>query len=371
MATRRASAKDRQPYTASTTQPGGLRTWRGALNRRTIAPARIVAMGSSTVEGQGTSAYGKQMLDQLVERLRSYYPTPGVRGGIGFVPPAQYVSGGIPGYPAVMSGGATLETATSPGWASRSANLSAAGHTVTFTLASITGFQLTYGQFGGAGVFSYSIDGGTAVQVNGANATTDRFKSTAIIPVARGAHTITVAWVSGTVYLRGLMAYDQDEQAGIQYWNGGTAGSTSTSYQTSNAQWIHAIAAIQPHLVLLDLGRNDYTAGTQISPATMLSNLQSIISLVRANCQTDPSFAVYVTQRLGGTIAGTQWDQYRAAYQALEADLSVRLFDLQPRQVQPPQTDNSAGLYLGDLTHLTDKGHSAVAEDLFRFLQTN
>jgi lysophospholipase L1-like esterase len=344
-----------------------LRTFHAALGNRAYAPARIAALGGSTIDGVGVTAWGRGVTDRLAATLRAAFPVPGIAGGVGFVP-ALPTTPAIPGFPVTLGGGAAANF-TSIGWAGRTVGITATGHTATFTFSG-TSVGIAYGQYAGGGTFTVTIDGGAPVTVNTAGATTDRFKMWNSAALTRGAHTVVVTWATGTNYLRGFFGYDQDEAAGIQVYNGGHAGWTSNDYAAAATltQWSYGITQAQPHLVLIDIGRNDYTATTQIPSATMRANILSMISNVRASCSTNPSFVLYESQRIGGTIAGEQWPAYRAAYEAIAAgDPMVTCFDLGLRHL-PPQDDNTLVLYNTDLTHLTDRGHQNVADYLTAFL---
>jgi lysophospholipase L1-like esterase len=344
-----------------------LRTFHAALANRAYAPVKIVALGASTVDGVGVTAWGRALLDRLAVNLRVTYPISGVTGGAGFIP-AQPTTPAIPGYP-VTPGGGTSYATTTPGWANRSLQLTATGNSLTFTFTG-TSVGIAYGQYTGGGTANVVIDAAAPIALVTNGATTDRFRMWNSGGLTRGAHTVTLTWVSGPVYIRGFFAFDQDENSGIHIYNGGRAGWTSTDYAAPAAQlqWSFGITQAQPHLVLIDLGRNDYTSAPQVGSATVRANLLTIIGVVRANCTTNPSIVLYETQRIGGPINGEQWPQYRAMYESVAAaDPMVTCFDLGLRHL-PPQDDNTLGLYNTDITHLTDRGHQNVADYLAAFL---
>jgi hypothetical protein len=65
----------------TTTGPNpALRTWYAALANRHYAPAKLVAIGSSSVEGQGATVYGRHYVDMLVGKLLAQNPVTGVTG---------------------------------------------------------------------------------------------------------------------------------------------------------------------------------------------------------------------------------------------------------------------------------------------------
>ena len=349
--------------------PAAMRTWYAALANRAYAPAKIVVLGGSTTEGYGATVHGRQLYQQLLTRLRCWYPTAGATtGGAGLIPPVSLAAGMT--YPAVMAGGAAASLAYG-GWGHRSAIIqTAAGQTITYTVT-CTDFEIVFSRYSGFGHFTYSIDGGAPVDVNTAGATS-RWVSTGVISAgASGSHTIVIAWASANpVIIRGLIAYDGDTASGIQMYDGGHSGYTSTDYRAIT-ETAGGVTAIQPHLVVVDLGRNDYGTTPQVSPATMRTNIETLLTAVRGACTTAPSIVLYMSQRLGGAIVPTptySWDDYRAAYVALAAAATdVSIFDLSTRQAEP-SVSNTLGLYNGDVTHLSDKGHSSVADVMAAFL---
>jgi len=348
--------------------PTALRTWYAALANRHYAPAKIVTLGGSTSEGYGSTVHSRQLYQQLAARLRGRYPVAGAVGGPGLIPPVTLTAGMT--YPAVLSGGAAASVAYG-GWVYRSTTIqTSTGQAITYTVT-CSDFEIIFSRYTGFGHFTYSIDGGGTVDVNTSGATS-RWVSTGVISAgSSGAHTIVIAWAStNPVIIRGLIAHDGDSAAGIQIYDGGHSGYTSTQY-VAMTDTAGGITAIQPHLVFVDLGRNDYGASPQVAPATMRTNIESLLTLIRGACSTSPSFVLYVSQQLGGTITPTptySWSDYRAAYAAIAAAATdVSIFDLSTRQVAP-LVSNALGLYNGDWAHLSDKGHSAVADVLAQFL---
>jgi hypothetical protein len=293
----------------------GLRAFHAALAGRYYAPCRIVGMGASTFQGEGSTVWGRDILNRLTANLRTRYPVPGIAGGPGMIPAMTPQAGSlITQYPTVLSGGATT--------------------------------------------------------VNAASTTTDRFKVWSSPALTRGAHTVTVTWATGGItYVRGFIGYDQDEAAGIHMYNGAKAGVQSTDMEVEGPQWSYGIAYAQPALVLIDLGRNDYYWNPQGTSANLRTRLLSIIATLKSNTTVDPSIVLHMTQKVGGSVVGAEpWSNYRAVYEGIAAaDPTVTVFDLGLRQDEP-QTTNALGLYQSDLQHMTDKGHANAADHLAAFL---
>jgi lysophospholipase L1-like esterase len=341
-----------------------LRTWAAAFANRHYTPAKVVAIGSSSVEGQGATVYGRHYVDMLVGKLLAQNPVAGVTG------PGTYTSAyprtnGVGSYPATYGGG-TITSTSAPGWAFKTVELLAAGNTATYTFTG-TSVGVVYGQFSGGGSFTATIDGGTPVTVNTNNATLDRFKVWTSAALTRGAHTLTLAWVSGRSLIRGYYAYDGNETRGFQLTNGGNYGYTTTAYQGGAtpdvSQWISGIATTQPHLVLIHFGTNDYA--NNLGSATFRTNLQYLVNVIRTNCTSDPSFVLVAQPRASVASASEPWSAFVDAMKATAAaDPKCTVVDLSTWVTSPFDDGDPLGLWNADNTHFEDKGHSLVADVL-------
>ncbi len=352
-----------------------LRTFHQALANRHYAPCRVALIGASTGEGVGVTAYGRHYFNRLRDLLRARFPVAGVAGGENYVgawgAPAE---GALPAYtwPVARSVGTGNDNST--GWALKATALSGATQSLTYTFTG-TSVQVWYSQYGGGGNFTVAIDGGAASPVN-SSGSTDRNAKWVSGALSVGSHTIVVEWASGNpnpAYIHGFAAFNGDESAGIHFYNGAQASKTTTDFVSNSAEWAPRLATIQPHLVLIPLGINDFSSS--IPSATTLSNLQSIIATVRSNTTTNPSIVVVKSTRVTAGTFAEPFANYQAAWQAVASQdtggyagsSGVALLDLAVRQVSPV-TDNTFGLFNSDLTHYTDMGASLTAESMAAFL---
>lgn len=345
-----------------------LRTFHTALARRRVAQVNVVTLGSSTPEGYGATQLSRGVMQLLRDRLREIHPVPGVAGGAGLLA-AYYTDPNQTGKPLTVNGGAIItEIGSGSGWAHKSVQMTTVGHTITGSFYG-TGCGVAYGAYVNGGSFTVSIDGGAPVTVNSNSATVDRFKMHYATGLTRGNHTITIAFSAGqSVYFRGLMVYDQDEDRGIRFWDGARGGTTALQFQQYLAQWNYGITTIQPHLVIMDVGRNDIPAR---SPGAVKTSLKAIIDGVKAACGTRPSFVlVYAPASQYSGLTDTVIGQYKDVWTSLadEDPNNVCVFDWSER-VPSPLVDNSYGEYDGALTHLTDIGHAHMADSLADFLR--
>lgn len=143
--------------------------------------------------------------------------------------------------------------------------LDAPGETVSITLTGDT-IEIPHVRLTGAGVFSYSIDGGADVNVNQGVATT--VTTIGPLSVGSGSHTVTFKWVSGAaVYITGALAYDAGAP-GIELINGGVGGATMANLSgTANSGVLNFVQAINPDLSIIAAGSNDTNLVTFLTNA--------------------------------------------------------------------------------------------------------
>lgn len=342
-----------------------LRAWHIALADREYAPAKTMLLSSSSGESSGATAWDRGYYQVFRDRLRARHATSGVTGGRGFLP--AYLNHSSHAAPLTASSG-TVDATQHLGYGLKSANLANGTHSVTGTFTG-TGADIVYSQYSGGGSFTYTVDGGAATTVNTASATLDRFKRVSITGLANASHTVTVTWAAGgSVFIRGMCVYNGDEDKGIHFYNGGKAGVTADTYASNLAQWQYAVTAVQPNLVILDLGRNEENA--QLGSAFMRSRIQAVIDGVRANCTSDPAFVQILFPEVGGITAPVTepHSAYEAAWRDVaSSDPKIALLDL-TLTMASPLSDNSRGLFNTDKAHPTDRGHAFIAEQLLRLL---
>lgn len=333
-------------------------TFRSALANRHYSPVKILGLGASTMEGQGATVYGRHFLAMLTARLRERYPVSGVTGGAGFIPCWSNVTGQS-GYPLALSGGATQESGERTiGW--RSSRIDAAGETVSGSFTG-TSFKVIYSQgIASAGSFDISIDGGAATTVSSAGAY-DRFHTWTSDALSQASHTVSIVRNTGSNVIHGIFAHNQDETAGFSVYNSGRSGFKLADVQDFlQATVTDAVTAIQPHLILLFWGYNDWHLN--VTSAAYKVYMQAHIAAIRAACSSAPSVVIVNGPAVWDTVPTEPWANYQAAHQAVvTADPTVGLWNLALRS---PLTDNTLALYENTATptHPIDKGHSLLAD---------
>lgn len=348
------------------------------LANRHYARCNIVCIGDSISEGQGATQLDRRWIARLRDNLRTRYQTTALSGGgRGFLGAAS--SGEISFvWPTTITGSPTQATTLGP--KGQFVQLSGAGQAITYNLvgdsADIMWTQVPFG-----GTFSYSIDGGAAVNVSTNGGGILDGMITHITLGANSAHTLTLAWVSGNSNIDGVVEYGGDYTHGLQVHDAAHYGWQTTNWVSvtagGTASPARAINQLSPAAIIITLGVNDQFAG--VPPATVQSNLTTIISQLRA-VATAPYPAVILNMlppRINQSSYTYPWSQYVAAAWNIAASdtggpsgnsiVTVMDFTLGPRMLGA-DTDVYGGWAAGDEVHPSDNGHSLIADAVTTFL---
>jgi hypothetical protein len=242
----------------------------------------------------------------------------------------------------------------------------AASRTYTFTG---TGFDIFYWQFSGGGTFSYTVDGGSAVNVSTNGTTNTGMRNQAIRSLTAGSHTVVIAWVSGAVYFTGGFAYNGDEAKGIRSWVAAQPSSQSGYwYSASPMAWYDMLPNINPALVTVELMANDYN---NLPAATSKTNVTSLIASVKSKLGYIPSFVLLPVWPISGAAAtqGAYTDYITAQYDiaAADPDGAVTVCDLAAR-VGTSFPSTYGGLLDADNAHPSALGDRYIGETLAAFV---
>lgn len=355
-----------------------LTPWMSGLANRHYARCNIVCVGDSITEGQGADTADRRWIARLRDNVRTRFQTTGLSGGgRGFLGAAN--SGEVSfTWPATTTGSPTPASTLGP--KSQFMQLNGSGQTISYALTG-TSADIMWTQVPFGGTFSWAVDGGSATNVstNGGSIVDGRL--THISLGASGAHTLTLAWVSGSSNIDGVIEFNNDYTSGIQVHDAGHYG-----WQTSNwasvttsttAGPAAAIAALSPAAIIISLGVNDQFAG--VTPQAFSTNLTTIISQLRA-ALPDPKPSIILCMyppRTGQSGYTFPWSQYvDAAWALASADTGgpggtslVSVMDFTAGNRMPGADSDSYSLWpAGDLVHPSNKGHSFIADQLTSFL---
>lgn len=368
-----------------------MQPWRKALANRDLAAANYMIIGDSSWEGYGATQMNRSAARRISPLLNKKRPLT-MQTGTTYTAPTQPI-GGRGFIPSFHSGTLTQSdktegVVTTGGGFGVTAGF---GVNLNYWTASAAGNQL-YNLVGdnveisiyagpGLGVLSYQIDGGAAIQINTAVVGNSYAYLTAPIALgAAGAHTLQINWVSGAIFVNGVVEYNGDLNAGIVGHHAGFVGTSALSYaqngglgNAATATFEHAINA-NCALVGFMLGINDANSGGR-KPAQYQSDLIALYAYIRSLYNIFavpvPTMAHFIQYTPSTTTADPSdgWPAYvNAAYQAAASDTNAVVVDISKRL--PSAAVNGAGTYFFDGAHPNDNGYAAIADIISDFLAT-
>lgn len=352
-----------------------LRPWLAALANRYNAPAPVVCLGDSISEGMGATAWNQRWVARFGQLLRARFPTPGAAGpafGTNTIPAYTLASATLPA--PFTYGGSGLSGNTGYGLRRLTAQLNAsfgphtsAGGTGLFS--GLTSCKVAYHTASNGGTLGIAINGGAVTNINTNGSGQELLSSS--FALTGGTDSIVISHVTGTIeYFEGLHVWNGDETKGLNIYDAGHYGYTSTNWTdpagigSAADNWAPWMATIQPALVVIELGTNDWNGG--IPAATFQANIQTIIAAINAKCTIPPSIVLLAVPERSGVASGT-WASYIAAMQAIASanPTQVSVFDATLRF--PKVASDTLGLFY-DTAHPSNKGHSMLADALGNFV---
>lgn len=343
------------------------RLWQTTLAARHYNPAAIGCIGDSFTGGfsPGLTSWEQTWPIVLANLVTSRYPVVGLTTfGRGFLSP-KVNSNLTLDYVAVSGPGSVLAV---PGFGF---NLNTydishgGGVTLTYSLVGDSAI-LCYANQPGGGTFSYKVDAGAVTnQPTAAGSIQDN--QFIVIPLgARGAHTLTIAYVSGgATWVDGVLEYNGDLNTGIQFYNMGSAAATAANW----AGWSPSMfAAIFPTGAMIEVGAADWLNG--VSPTAFQASLSTIIANLRAAVPSPISYLLVAPpQPQGAPVSGNAtWQQFvNAMYAVSAAAADVDIIDFTLRIPISNGAGGPFGLYNAN-GELTNWAHALVADTLTSYL---
>ena len=349
------------------TESQALRRFHTKLAGRNAGPVNLMHLGDSITWGYGSLSLAGRWTSVVRDYLRAKYPnTTPVAGGFGFISYSQTFNAlTYSDTPLSGTGGTVLGSNNigpdKTGWTTGSA----ASRTLAFTG---TGVDILYWQWSAGGSFTYSVDGGATTTVSTTGTDNTAARNQAIRSLTAGAHTVTIAWVSGTIYMGGFFTYNGDETAGIRSWTVALPGSASIYWSdATHAAWLLQMGNVVPDLVTIELGPNDLGNNTV---AVFKAAVQSVIASIKTSSGYVPSFVLVPVWPLNAVSPPEPWSAFVSAMYDIataDPDGAVCVFDLQAR-TSSVQGTTIGGILNGDFTHPSLLGERYIGEALGGFL---
>jgi lysophospholipase L1-like esterase len=325
-------------------------------------PLKVLTIGDSISEGQGTRVKTNRWQDQLNVDLRQ---------ALGFAPGGD---GFHPGYYATYSpttwgpAQSGVVTSGSPsqqesfGLGGRGIELVTAGDQITYT---VTGDNAEIWWTMNGGIFTYSVDGGTPVSVNTAGSYSQHHVTSVSLGTA-GSHTVAITATTAPCVIEGVYVYNGDLSSGIHFYDGTHTGVQSDFFQTTAIDTPQAYTAIAPDLVILELvGMNDFL-NSYCAPTQTALNVATAITQLDALAKV-PSIIMVIPWTPDATSPnslGYTWAQYVTAIRGVITAPNITILDFSASW----GTAFQSGLWDTDGLHPSEEGSGVIAQTLLGML---
>lgn len=267
------------PRTIFDLNPLSFPKYRAARALRT-RNTKIAFFGDSTFAGNATGGDTTQVVKSIPMQVAAKLQARGIPAGANnrFGCGSSLFSTLGPFDGRVTSTG-TVSQSSTPSLGGNGIALTTTG-SITFTpQANVTKFDI-YWRDGAVGRnFSWAIDGGATTEIDSTGPI--NIVKTTVSAGTAGIHALTLAWVSGSVNIFGIDAYDDTgSRRELSIWNCGITGATSTNLaDNSDASTgrLAQIIAAQPDLSIIQPGlinnwRNSLTLAQTGTDVTALVN---------------------------------------------------------------------------------------------------
>lgn len=332
--------------------------WKTALGSSASSIASAVFLGTSTIQGANATDIDRRYHQIISNELsRTYNGSKYVRY---YSPQADLVNTYTSfftytdgtGSHVLVSEGLSLRTVTLTNGAKTAITLTASAVSVLFVQGS------AYGQG------TVDVDGSSTLWPSDPRSGDHHDGVYSVTGLSNASHTVTItAPVSGSIKFTGLAAHGYasgDVTKGVYFYNSGHGGFTTTDF-VGQTYLFDRIASINPQLVALMFGTNDY--GSNIPLSTYQANLSSIISSIKALVPNADILIVSPYKRLD-LFPAIPWTSYTAINKNIASTFNCPYVDL--TSFYPSSTSfNYPTIIDTDNLHQTDLGHSYMAKLLF------
>lgn len=181
--------------------------------------------------------------------------------------------------------------------------------------------------------------------------------------------TTVVLFAPATTTGSGVVFQLNGRAAGIRCWEGGHSAMGSSGFSgpasATAGYWADALDTIDPDLVVIELGIVDMLLA--VSSYTYTTNLNSVVSLIKAKCPSgNPSIVMFAAWQPGDFTAA-QWQAYVNAMYLVAQQQGCAVFDLSTKIAPAAVTGSGTSMFM-DTVHPNDAGQSDIAFEFTKFL---
>jgi lysophospholipase L1-like esterase len=253
--------------------------------------ATIVVCGDSTSWGEGGGDSGGNMRQNAKERC---WPTVLAKQLTALGIPANYEningSGGNSGVTFATDFQNFYKTGfnLTGGWVGLSSSTTAGGCLFTNTTDTtgvmtytpqipVDRFEIADLQVSTGGIIAYSIDGGTEVQLNQANATSS-FRRTVINCGSVGTHTLSIRRISGNAFVAGVRSWNSTVPA-VDIINLGRCSSQTSDWMVNSNPW-SPLPSFANYCLTADIVIIDHTINDELNNQTVANYKANLLTLI-------------------------------------------------------------------------------------------
>lgn len=341
--------------------------WRKAVAEMATRTAKWLAIGDSITEGTGVTTHADTWLYRSALKIRDAYPAiaANTKDSRGWTPVAGNSSTLTAPWTIAANGGSFNSDSTFGFRWIKSTQITN-GATITGTVVG-TSIDVWWTQGSATGAFTVKVDSGAAVAYGGSSSPTKDGFVQRISLGASGSHTVVItAPASASAFISGVTVYDGNENAGIVTLNAGVHGVTSTTWNNAanSANWKQNITTLNPDLVTILLGANDYT--TSAGRIVFSDNIKNIVKVIRDNTAGWPTIGLISCYKQN-VSAVPAWEHYQYGLERAAAEIGCAYFDLRTKMPDVGSAQDTQGYYY-DTVHPNVAGNEKMATEISAWL---
>lgn len=341
--------------------------WRTAVKEQGTRTTTILCIGDSVTEGTGVTVLENTWPYLMGAKLRDAIPTvpANATDSRGWSP----ISGSSSSLTApwtVANNGGTSSTTSSFGFRNIKSQSISGGATITGTVTG-TSVDIWHTRGTNTAAFQVRVDGALIGSYGGPTGSVTSGYVNRIPLGASGSHTVTITSGAGPAYINGITVLNGNESSGINVINAGVHGSQSVIWNStaSSATWLQDISALQPDVVIIMLGLNDYSSTT--GRATYMTNIRNLVNALQNSNSGYPTILLVAPYK-ENFVASPRWEVYEYGLSELAQSEGVGFFDLRTKMPDIGTPEGDASGYYNDAVHPNALGNERIASEIANFL---
>lgn len=341
--------------------------WRMAVAEQATRTTKILCIGDSVTEGTGVTVLEDTWPYLLAAKLRDAIPSvPANASDARGWSPIAGSSSTLTAPWTVANNSGTSSTSSNFGFRNIKSQSISGGATITGTVTG-TSIDIWHTRGTNTAAFQVRVDGNLIGSYGGpTGAVTSGYVNRVSLGSA-GSHTVVITSGAGPAYINGITVFNGNENAGISVLNAGVHGSQSVIWNStaSSTSWLQDIATLQPDMVIIMIGLNDYSSST--GRANYMSNIRNLINALQDNNSGYPTILLVAPYK-ENFVASPRWEVYQYGLSELAQSEGVGFFDLRTKMPDVGSAAGNASGYYSDAVHPSALGYDKIATELANFL---